>query len=102
MKTTTELIDELNRAEQGDHITVRTDGGEYDGEIVETHFAAPETGEGGIVGVDVRIEGGDYDGERLEVRSMAESSTQKFSRPVARFPDDGEPERSILNLSASE
>lgn len=102
MKTTTELIDELNRAERGERMTVRTEAAEYDGEILETHFAAPESREEGIVGVDIRVEGGDHDGARLEVRSTAGSSTQKFSRPVARLPDEDVPEREILDLVSSE
>lgn len=102
MKTTTELLDTMNRAERGDYMTVRTDAGEYEGELQDSHYAAPESEKEGVVGVDIRIEGGEFDGELLEVRSTAESSTQKFSRPVVRFPERDEAEREVLNLVLSE
>jgi hypothetical protein len=100
MQTTTELIDVLNRAEEGDRLTVETDGGEYEGRVRETHYAPPESREEGVVGVDLRTDG--EDGELLEIRSTASSSTRKFSRPVVREPSDGETEREILNLRLSE
>jgi hypothetical protein len=101
MKTTTELIDEIHRAEQGERMTVRTDTGEYEGEIEASHYAAPESRAEGVVGVDIRIEGGDFDGELLEIRSTAGSSTQKFSRPVVRFPEEGD-EHEVLDISESD
>jgi TusA-related sulfurtransferase len=100
MKTTTELIDEMNQAEEGEHVTVRTDTEEYEGDIEATHYAAPESREEGVVGIDVRTEGGDFDGELLEIRSTAGSSTQKFSRPVVRLPEE-EDDHEVLDLSRS-
>lgn len=102
MKTTTELIDVINRAETGEQMAVRVEAGTYDGEIQETHYAAPESFEKGVVGLALRIEGGDRDGERLEIRSTAGSNTQKFSRPVARFSERDEAEHEVLDLSSSD
>ncbi|MEF8809015.1 hypothetical protein [Natronomonas sp.] len=102
MKTTTELIDAMNRAEEGEHMTVRVEGDTCDGEVRETHYAPPESREKGVVGLALRIEGGDRDGERLEVRSTAESNTQKFSRPVARFSERDEAGHEVLDLSSSD
>lgn len=102
MKTTTELIDAMNRAEEGEHMTVRVEGDTYDGEVRETHYAAPESREKGVVSLALRIAGGDRAGERLEIRSTAGSNTQKFSRPVAEFSDREEAEHEVLDLSSSD
>ncbi|WP_336135066.1 hypothetical protein [Natronomonas amylolytica] len=102
MKTTTELIDVMNRAEAGERLTVRVEDDTYSGEVRETHYAAPESDEEGVVGLDLRIAGGDRDGERLEVRSTAGSNTQKFSRPVVRFAAGDGTEHEVLDLSPSE
>lgn len=102
MKTTTELIDELNRAERGDRVTVETDAGEYEGLVEATHFAAPEGTEEGVVGIDVRIDTGEFDGELLEISSTASSRTEKFSPPVVRFPESGQDERAILDVRLSD
>jgi hypothetical protein len=102
MKTTTELIDVMNRAEAGEHMTVRVTDGTYDGEVRDTHYTAPESAGEGVVGLDLRVEGGDREGERLEIRSTAGSSTQKFSRPVARFPERDGSEHEVLELSSSD
>jgi hypothetical protein len=102
MKTTTEFIDAMNRAEEGEHMTVRVEGDTYDGEVRETHYAAPESREKGVVSLTLRIEGGDRDGERLAISSTAESNTQKFSRPIAEFPDCEEADHEVLELSSSD
>lgn len=102
MKTTTEIIDVMNRAEEGEHVAVRVEGDTYDGEIQETHYAAPESREEGVVSLALRVVGGDRDGERLEIRSTAKSNTQKFSRPVAELPDRQGAEHEVLDLSFSD
>lgn len=86
MKTTTELIDAMNRVEAGDRVVVRTDDGEaYRGRVVRTEYSPP-AGADGFVAMALEV------GERrLEVRADTEPPAGKFARPELRAAGaDGE------------
>lgn len=93
MKSVTELIDVMNNVADGDRLRIETEAGEYRGVVSATEYDYPDGDSAGRVRIDVRMdEPGDLPNEVLEVRSSAQTSVEKFTRPILRPPDVAEGE----------